>query len=534
MLKLLIADDEYLVIDYLKMIIEKNFNDITIVGAASTGREAIEKAISLKPDIVFMDIHMPGINGIEAIRQIKNSNNDVFFIILTAYEYFDYAKEALNLGVFEYLLKPINKAKLIETINNLKYEIDNKRKNLLMEVELKERINRIIPFLEGQFISYKMFNVGTLNDVEFYENIFNMNLKKGYALSVLFDNSGAFENEESLKQRRDKQNFYDIFKIKLKSITPCLIGNALTDRIVAFIPSNEGGDLARHRAIEIGKKLEEKIKGLTSLKYKIGIGKNYNLENFSKSCNESYIAASINNVQTVVHYDDISFNDDSVDVYPMYLESSFSNSILSGNFNEAKEIFKEIFIWLNSIYGEDIDKIKTKIIELVFSIDRVIPYKLDTLTNLKQSFVLSILKTGNILELRQQFLQYISELAMEIQSQRKEHVDDIIAKVLEYINDNYKQDISLYDVAKSVNLSYHYLSKIFKDEIGKGFVDYLTELRIEKSMQLLANQRYSIKEICQQIGYNDPNYYCKTFKKVTGMTPTEFRVTKGLRGDYVG
>lgn len=223
MLKLLIADDEYLVLDYLKMIIEKNFDNVAIVGTASTGREAIEKAISLKPDVVFMDIHMPGINGIEAIKQIKESNSDTFFVILTAYEYFDYAKEALNLGVFEYLLKPINKSKLIETINNLNSAIAKRRKNFLIEVELKERINKIVPFLEGQFISYKLFNVGPLNDVQFYENIFNMNLKQGYVLSLLLEDYNNQDKEESIKKMREKQNLYDLFKIKLKGLPLVLL-----------------------------------------------------------------------------------------------------------------------------------------------------------------------------------------------------------------------------------------------------------------------------------------------------------------------
>ncbi|WDU82761.1 response regulator [Caloramator sp. Dgby_cultured_2] len=82
MLKILIVDDEYLVLDSLKMIISKNFEDVKVIGTASSGREAIEKAIELKPDAIFMDIHMPGIDGIEAIRQIKAANNDVFLLYL--------------------------------------------------------------------------------------------------------------------------------------------------------------------------------------------------------------------------------------------------------------------------------------------------------------------------------------------------------------------------------------------------------------------------------------------------------------------
>ena len=112
------------------------------------------------------------------------------------------------------------------------------------------------------------------------------------------------------------------------------------------------------------------------------------------------------------------------------------------------------------------------------------------------------------------------------------NTEGVIPMVLEYVNRNYSKDISLKDVAKSVNLSYNYLSKVFKEEIGKSFIDYLTELRMEKSMKLLSNRSLSIKEICQQIGYNDPNYYCKAFKKLTGKTPTEYRSLVSMAGEH--
>jgi two-component system response regulator YesN len=199
----------------------------------------------------------------------------------------------------------------------------------------------------------------------------------------------------------------------------------------------------------------------------------------------------------------------------------------------AREAFKEIYAWLKSNYPEDTDKIKSKLIDLLFVIERALPYKLNSFGPSKQSHILNILRSGNKDELEKQFLDLLSELAVEIQEQIRNEIDGIIPKVLKYLNDNYYNDITLDDAAKSVNLSYHYFSKIFKDEVGKNFVDYLTELRIEKSMEFLDNSKMSIKEICHRIGYNDPNYYCKIFKKVTGMPPTEYKASISVRGDNV-
>ncbi|WDC84359.1 hypothetical protein PL321_00500 [Caloramator sp. mosi_1] len=124
----------------------------------------------------------------------------------------------------------------------------------MLEVELKERINNIVPFLEGQFIAYKMFNIGTLNDVGFYENVFNMSLKQGYVMSISLETDSKLIGDTVHKEKSNKQNFYDLFKIKLKSIVPCIISNPLLDRIVAFIPTDEEEyAFSKYKSIEIAK-----------------------------------------------------------------------------------------------------------------------------------------------------------------------------------------------------------------------------------------------------------------------------------------
>ena len=101
-----------------------------------------------------------------------------------------------------------------------------------------------------------------------------------------------------------------------------------------------------------------------------------------------------------------------------------------------------------------------------------------------------------------------------------------VDKAKEYINENYAKDISLDDVSREVDISPYYFSKVFKEETGENFIEYLTNIRIEKAKELLTETELSMKEICGSIGYSDPNYFSRTFKKNTGVTPTEYKEGK--------
>ena len=126
MYKIMIADDEGIAIEGLKFIIEKNFKDKCIIESAKSGREVIELSETFRPDIVFMDIRMPGINGIDAIKEIKKTQPEVKFIILTAYDKFSYAQTAVELGVLKYMNKPIDQKQVVYTLNDAMKEIDKK------------------------------------------------------------------------------------------------------------------------------------------------------------------------------------------------------------------------------------------------------------------------------------------------------------------------------------------------------------------------------------------------------------------------
>ena len=114
MYRIMLADDEGIMLEALKNIITSNFGDECEIATAKTGRAVVELAESFRPDIAFMDIQMPGINGIQAIKEIQKYNQNTIFIVISAYDKFSYAKEAINLGVLEYLTKPVNKRVVID------------------------------------------------------------------------------------------------------------------------------------------------------------------------------------------------------------------------------------------------------------------------------------------------------------------------------------------------------------------------------------------------------------------------------------
>jgi two-component system response regulator YesN len=135
--------------------------------------------------------------------------------------------------------------------------------------------------------------------------------------------------------------------------------------------------------------------------------------------------------------------------------------------------------------------------------------------------------SSDLSELQTWFLNKITDACQLIIGNQQEKAQGTIDQAVQYIKTHYQKDISLVDVSRQVDVSPYYFSKIFKDSTGENFIDYLTNLRMEKAKALLKETDSSIKEICVQVGYSEPNYFSRTFKKNVGVTPTEYK--EGIR-----
>lgn len=529
MYRLLIADDEQIVLDSIRFIVEKNFTDVAVAGTARSGREAIEKAENLKPDIIFMDIMMPGINGIEAIKEIRSRLGNVIFVILSAYDQFDFAKEAVKLEVMDYLLKPVSQDKIVETIKKSIDAINRDRKKWKRELELKEKLESIIPVVENGFICSMLFFDDNSREFGIYKDIFELDEESGYVVAVKFFEA---KNEDGIVNRsgfRDRaMTFYRYLRESFKRKCKCLIGPLMLDRFFVYIPAHPKEDehAMKLEATGIAEHVYNSLAEKGGLDISIGIGRVYRTrENIARSYEESLRAAKFLSGGGLMHIMDVPAGADPASEYPLAKEKLLLEKAASGETEACLQIFNQIYDWLLNEYPSSLHSIKKRLLELMVLIHRMgCNYKVryGEYSGL-DDYVDDLLCIEDPVELKVWCRERIEQVSQAIGDMMEKRLNSLILKAVNYIKENYRKEIALEDISREVNISPHYFSKLFKEQVGENFIDYITSLRIQKAKELLAENRLSIKEICFDIGYTDPNYFSRLFKRVVGITPTEYK-----------
>lgn len=531
MYRIMLADDEGIVLNSLSFLIEKNFEGQFEVDTAKSGRAAIELAEHFRPDIIFMDIQMPGINGIEAMREIRAFLPSAIFIVLTAYDKFDYAKEAINLGVLEYLNKPFNQKVVVDVIEQAVKELDERRERRRRELVTKERLETVVPIIENGFIYSIIFQEHFEEDIENYKNLLGLDCDNGYMMVVVFgdtqqDNHMTNNIGSSIKAQT---TYYNKVREILKETFPnAIVGSVTSNKIPVFVPSGDSHMDIKERSeiIEKSRVAVREMKNATEdTTYRIGIGSIRKLMSSLESYEEAF-KALYSTTGSVAHVDDLPIAVSYEENYPVDMETLIFDRLGEGDVDGCVVEADRFFDWMVRQHSEDNMSIRLKALEFVLRAESDMyrsgsgqTYEFES----RKDYLNEVVNAPDMSYLKTWYLDKIKKAATIISSGSSDHTHHVIKRALEYIEANFQKDISLDEISQELNLSSYYFSKLFKEEKGEGFVEYLTTRRVEEAKELLKDPEKSIKELASACGYSDPNYFSRIFKKVSGMTPTEYR-----------
>jgi len=511
--RILVTDDERPVIDSISLIVKRELpGEFEVAGSAMSGREAIEKAAALSPDIILMDVRMPGISGLDAIREIRRRGSAAVFILVTAYERFEIAREAVELGVIDYLLKPVTKDKLGQALRNAAEALERRSEAERREIEHREREETMRGFVEAAFLHGVVLGEAFGGELAKYRAV--LGLKGTHAVvaaAAFLPPPGSLRPEEELR------NLHERFRGTLRYKTTALAGPLVSGHAAVLLPIKDAAapaeDVEALRGVILQSHGPDVQKGFLRL----GFGTARPIEEASLSWSEALREVLGRHART----GSTGLERTAVEGWVFEDDEAFLEGLVGGTPERARLALERI-LGAVRVRPEVTLPDRYRVIALFGSAARA----------LARRGLLDGPGAGTMMaceDLREAESLPAFDLAVRGRFATLVHLigrlpqwSPLVSRAMAFVRDNFGGPMSLETTAYALGISPNRLSRLFSEETGKGFSDYLIEYRIEKAKELLLQPGASIKQVSISCGYPDPNYFSRLFKKVTGLTPTTF------------
>ena len=502
------------------------------VGEASDGELAYPMILKEKPDILITDIRMPFMDGLELSRLVKKELPDIKILILSGYDEFEYAKKAIKIGVTEYLLKPISAAKLTEVLNAVAETIrqENEEKNLLETyfAEMRENTER------DKMRLFEKLLMGDLSMGEILEagERFGMNLGASCYKIVLFKILANLENHVYAEQMVDACS-------SVEQAASMMEGVYVFQRGVegwAFLLTAQDEKSMEESAKILYQNLKQAMKNYTQLEYFGGIGSTVprirSLKQSFREADRAFAARFVEEANQIISQKE--FEKSQMEeglkmqgVVQIGKSREMLQKFLSNGTREEVKAFSDAYI--SRIEEENIRSTMVRqyvVIDVCIVIlsfcERI--SSANRLQEEAEELQKMMQKIHSLSEIKKYVVRLLNEAIELRDAESGRRYSDLIAAAKKEIENHYlTEEISLNTVAISVGMSPSYFSSIFSKEAGKTFVEYLTEVRIEKAKEFLMCSSMKTSEIGYEVGYKDPHYFSYIFKKVQGCSPKEYR-----------
>lgn len=535
-IKVFLVEDEMVIRRGIKNSIDWEKEGYIFCGEASDGELAYPMIIKEKPDILITDIRMPFMDGLELCKLVKKELPNIKILILSGYDEFDYAKEAIRLGVTEYLLKPISSGKLLEALNGVSESIRREKedKDLVRKYmeEMRENTEHEKQKFFEQMIAGNLSMADALETGKKYE----MNLSAGMYNLLLFRFTLGKENRKSGELLGEAEYAIEKLTERLEYVFEFQRGVEGW----AFLLMADNEEQMSERVKELSKDLEEIMKNYSTIAYFGGIGQPIarlrELEESFREAERALAARFTMELNRIISVEDIRMaqNVDTLDDIEItsFGEIEKTRTMLEKFLNNGAEdeIDEFVDVYINELPEENLKSVLMRqyIIMDAYIVMMSFCEKIEGIEGEMQAQSEELKNSMKTIQTLEEIKNYIRMLLKKIIGVRDtisgRRYSDIIEIAKDQIRKTYMSDeISLNTIAAEVGMSPSYFSSIFSKEMGKTFVEYLTEIRMDRAKELLMCSSMKTSEIGYEVGYKDPHYFSYIFKKTQNCTPKEFR-----------
>lgn len=530
---IILVDDEEEVRKSIIKKIEWQAAGFHVVGDAENGEDAMEKIEMLEPDVVLTDIRMPYMDGLQLAEKVRQRYPSMRVVIFSGYDDFEYAQRAIKLNVSEYILKPVNVEELTSILKRIKENLDleiEEKRNLS---RLREKYRKSLPIIREQF----------------FNELIHKNLKKDLAEQKLREYDipilgarkwmlAAIDVEEgdvveSLSLHSEEElipiSVMQIVREKLEGYCRFALFQSASEADMVVITALDEDNSITGLTDVLGDICKE-TKRILKVPVTIGIG---------HSCEDiSGIPKAYQSAVDALGYKAISGNGSTIYINDMEpvgsgklefdsltegelisaikfgpeekIESSVKN--IMEKMKTAKVHFRQQQIYMIGIFNS--------IIQMMQQYDLALE---DIMGEELESMVLFD-KLKKIEEFGQWLLRIAGKLNHLINKERDMTTRQVIQEAKQYILDNYQNpDLSVEMICRHLHMSPAYFSTVFKKETGQAYIAYLTEVRLNKAVELLNKTDDKTYIIASKVGYQEQNYFSYVFKKKFGVSPTRYR-----------
>ncbi|SEN52697.1 two-component system, response regulator YesN [Paenibacillus sp. OV219] len=535
MYKVMIVDDEAVVRRGLKNTIRWEEHGFQLIGDYANGRDAWHEIELEQPDLVISDISMPYMDGLELAGLITSNFPDIKVIILTGYDEFEYAQQAVRLKVSDFLLKPITAMEIRTLLNKVRAEMDEEmkiREDLSM---LQSQLRQSMPLLRERLLErLVVLGVGK-PEIEVRFSYFDIPKLTPPYLVIVAD-IDDFGDRERLESVHDEEFLrfaaFNVFE-EITDQKNALSFRTREERMAAVITGVPPETDIYEHAYELAEEIRHQIERYLKLTVTVGVGRSCGSADQLPLSYKSALSAldyrflvGKNRVLSII---DMEGAPASRAVPTLDWDRQLATVVKTGSAADAQQLIKQIV--------DELKRLRLPIEGCYLQLQKLTLSLMNTIQELgigenelasqQQSWLTDIYSFKTLDELELWLMHIVSNLITAVSTNRSHYTNTQMIRATEYIEAHYADEqISLQDLCRHVLMSTSYFSLIFKQYTGETFIEYLTRVRVEKAKVLLSTTSLKLYEIAEKVGYADPNYFSLLFKKHAGQAPREYRDTR--------